>query len=230
MTASEYLEPLERGYRKESDPAKAAPMTAYMKNLFPYYGIKKPERAVIEKEFLKTNGLPGKDIYRDVVFETWNREEREWQYFGMELMKKCKRLWQEDEIEVFENLILSKSWWDTVDAIASHCVGGFFRGKPKAARKQARQWIDSGELWLQRTAIIFQLQYGDQTDKEWLDEAITRMAYSNEFFIRKAIGWALRQYSKYNPTWVQNRVSQGDLHSFSEREALKWLNRKANSD
>ena len=123
-------------------------------------------------------------------------------------------------------MIVNKSWWDTVDYIAVKLVGKHFENFPELIPKHIKTWNSSGNLWLNRTAILFQLQYKKKTDINLLFDIIEKQAGSREFFIQKAIGWVLREYSKTDENAVRKFVMQTNLSSLSKREALKWLNRK----
>ena len=124
-------------------------------------------------------------------------------------------------IELFEELIVNKSWWDTVDYIASTLVGYYFEKWPKHKNKKAKQWARDKNLWLNRTAIIFQLKYKENTDLDLLFETILLHVHSKEFFLQKAIGWALRQYAYTDMLQVKKFVATQDLKPLSIREALK---------
>jgi 3-methyladenine DNA glycosylase AlkD len=120
-------------------------------------------------------------------------------------------------------LITTKSWWDTVDAIANHNVGQLLRQYPDSRDRTLTPWRQSENIWLRRTAILFQLSYKTATDADLLFAIATENRESSEFFIQKAIGWALREYSKTAPDAVQTFVATAELAPLSQREALKWL-------
>ena len=125
-----------------------------------------------------------------------------------------------------EFMIINKSWWDTVDMIASHLVGTHFKRFPGLIPAYTEKWMASGNFWLQRTALLFQLKYKKETDVELMSDLIKRLAGEKEFFIRKAIGWVLREYSKTDPEIVINFVENQQLSNLSRTEALKVNNRK----
>jgi len=122
-----------------------------------------------------------------------------------------------------EYLIVTKSWWDTVDTIASHTVGTHFKRFPKIRERYLKKWRESKNLWLRRTAILFQLGYKKETDFELLLEIITENLGSDEFFINKAIGWSLRQYARIDPKAGTKFVKTTPLHPMSRREAMKHI-------
>ena len=206
------------------NPDQASPMKAYMKNKFEYLGIKSPHRRELTKPFLTKASLPSVDKLWSIVEELWEQREREFQYFAMELIAKYKKSVEKDWIKNYENLIVSKSWWDTVDFIASTLVGDYFKLFPDMIENVTRRWMKSGNIWLQRTCLIFQLKYKDDVDTELLTSFIKELYVSKEFFIAKAIGWSLREYSKRNPEWVLDFVQKNTLQPLSKREAIRRIN------
>jgi 3-methyladenine DNA glycosylase AlkD len=132
-----------------------------------------------------------------------------------------------DFIRTIEYLLITKSWWDTVDSIAGNSVGAHFKRYPRVREKYLARWRKSENFWLRRTTLLFQLNYKKDTDFPLLCDLIRENLGSKEFFINKAIGWSLRQYSRVDPQGVRDFVAQTPLHPLSKREALKWLeNRK----
>lgn len=218
-----YIEPLVKEFRKNANPENAEPMAKYMKNLFPYLGIKTPERREIIKKFFKEYGLPEILDLEEIIRDLWELPEREFQYFAIGLLRKCEKKVDKSIIELYEYLITTKSWWDSVDGIASWLVGSLFQRFPEMIETYAQKWIKSGNMWLQRTVILFQLNYKDKTDVMLLGMSIMSVADSKEFFIQKAIGWALREYSKTDAQAMINFVENNELAPLSKREALKWL-------
>jgi len=122
-----------------------------------------------------------------------------------------------------EQLIVQKSWWDTVDGLASWIIGTYFQLYPQTVVGVTEKWMNSGNMWLQRTSLIFQLKYKKNTDTQLLSNYILRLADRKEFFIRKAIGWVLREYSKTNKQWVKNFIQTNKLSALSYREASKYV-------
>lgn len=208
-------------FNSHADPVTAAPMAKYMKNKFDYFGIKSPLRKEISKPFLLKNNLPSTQRLQEIVIEFWNQPQRELQYFAMELLQKYSKVSPVDWINLYEDLITQKSWWDTVDGIAAWNVGDHFQKFPEQLVPYTTKWMDSENIWLQRTCLIFQLRYKEQTDFKLMKSFIIPLSTSKEFFIRKAIGWALRQYSKFNPLVVKDFVAQQPLSNLSQREATK---------
>jgi len=218
-----YIKPLVKEFRKNANQKNTEPMAKYMKNLFLYLGIKTPERREITKKFFKEFGLPEISQLEEIIKNLWELPEREFQYFAVGLMVKFKDKVDKDIIALYEYLITTKSWWDSVDGIATWLVGCLFQRFPELIKPYTEKWLDSGNMWLQRTVILFQLNYKDKTDVMLLGTSIMRVADSKEFFIQKAIGWALREYSKTDAQAVINFVENNELAPLSKREALKWL-------
>ena len=206
-----------------ANPEKGRQMSKYMKNLFEYYGIQATQRRELSRSFIQEEGIPHKNELFGTVKKLWSLPQREYQYFGMELAAKFNKKPEVSDIEIFEWMILHKSWWDTVDFIASNLVGNYFQIYNDKTYKIMEYWLASGNMWLQRTSLIFQLKYKEYTDTDLLSRQINALNHSKEFFINKAIGWALREYSKTNPDWVRQFVAQTELSTLSKREALKRL-------
>jgi 3-methyladenine DNA glycosylase AlkD len=201
-------------------------MSAYMKNHFSFFGIKATERRLLFKQFVAGYPQISKAEILLFVRECWQMPEREMQLCGMEMLLKHRKVWDADYFELFEEMITTKSWWDTVDFIAVNLVGAYLKNHPEMIESSLARWLKSNNMWLQRTAILFQLKYKSKTDVALLFGLCTRLQDSKEFFIRKAIGWALREYSKTDAIAVTDFVANSSIHSFSKREALKWLYRK----
>ena len=210
-------------YRAQGDETVAAGMSAYMKQLFPFAGIKKPARAALSKPFFTELKSLDADSLREAVRWLWKQSEREFQYFAMELLWKHKKTWDDGYLDLFEELVLTKSWWDTVDFIAATLVGHFFAKHPKRIAATTKAWCASENMWLNRTAILFQLKYKDKTDFALLQRLIQPHLGSKEFFHQKAIGWSLRQYAYTDPKAVIAYVKRTEMKPLSRREAMKHL-------
>jgi 3-methyladenine DNA glycosylase AlkD len=218
-----YTDKLEARLRPEGIAGEAEAMSAYMKDHFPFLGIKTPKRTALTRDFIKANGLPSREELSQVVRELWALPEREFAYSAMFLMERMRKQLVADDLALIEELIVTKPWWDTVDLLASHLVGHLLALHPELIEAQTDQWMQSGDLWLQRTCLLFQLGYKAKTDEPLLFSFIKRLKDSKEFFIRKAIGWALREYGKTNPESVRQFVAQTELSPLSAREALKHI-------
>ncbi len=221
-----YIENLAIEFFKEKNEAYAKAQSAYMKNLFPYVGMKSDVRKRISTVYIKENGKPDFSEMFEAIKKLWQKPERDFQYFGMELMTKYLKKYQENTLEIIEFMITQKSWWDTVDLIAAKFAGQYFKLFPEKTLEVTEKWLNSGNIWLQRSALLFQLSYKKNTNAELMFRYILKLKDSKEFFIRKAIGWILREYSKTNPKVVVDFVKSNTLSGLSEREALKWLKNK----
>jgi len=155
--------------------------------------------------------------------DLWDLPEREYQYVAIGYLRKFSKKWDRDFIDLFEQLIISKSWWDSVDGIASWLVGEHFKRFPEMRDEYIDKWMESENIWLQRVCLLFQLHYKEKTDEMLMGSVIMSLNGSKEFFINKAIGWILREYSKTDSQAVINFVENNKLSNLSKREALKWL-------
>ncbi len=226
MSPQQYINEISKLFEANADPATAAPMKKYMKNLFEYYGIKTPVRHEVTKPYLLKSSLPPIEDLETIVKLCWEKPQREFQYFAQMFAGKYMMQLDESHVELMEYMITSKSWWDTVDYVAGNLVGALFQNRPELIPVKTGEWMNSGNMWLQRTCLLFQLKYKSNTDTELLFGFIRRLNTSREFFIRKAIGWALREYSKTDPNTVIKFVESTELSGLSRREALKVVNKK----
>ncbi|RLD23241.1 MAG: DNA alkylation repair protein [Bacteroidetes bacterium] len=223
MSTPEYLRPLEIAFHENASVKDALQMKKYMKDKFEYFGIKSPLRKEIYREHKLKYGLIPNDQIKEIVTWCWRQPQREYQYFAMEFLGRVAKKANEKIIDLYVYMIAHKSWWDTVDYIAANLVGTFFLRYPERIVELTDQWMASEDMWLQRTCLLFQLKYKSAMDMELLHTFIMKLVESKEFFIRKAIGWILREYSKTNPDFVINYVENNSLSGLSHREALKWL-------
>jgi 3-methyladenine DNA glycosylase AlkD len=202
---------------------KAKGMQKYMKDHFSFYGVNSPMRKQLLKSLYVSEGKPDPNVIRSLALLLWNEEEREMQYIALDLLDTIKRKLEPVDLELIETLITSKSWWDTVDLLACHLAGEWLLKYPKNKAEILQRWFDSENMWLQRTVLIHQLNYKQQTDELLLYSYIEKMNESKEFFIRKAIGWALRQYARTKPESVKIFVQKTPLSPLSFREATKHM-------
>lgn len=220
---SDCITELEAWLRRHADREKAEAMEAYMRNQFPFLGIKKPEREKLLKEFWKRYGLPKGEELLHAAERLWELPEREFHYAAMGLMEKYGKTAERSHIDRLERWVTPQSWWDTVDFIADHLIGGHFKRYPDLIPAYTGRWIESDNMWLRRTALLFQLKYKDKTDAARLFDFIDRTKDESEFFIRKAIGWALREYAKTDAAAVLRYAEATELSPLSRKEALKHL-------
>lgn len=219
-----FVTDLEQEFRKVASTEIAAPMEAYMKNNFSFFGIKTTPRRALFKEIRKLHKEEVKQHAREIAWELFQKEEREFHYCAIEiLMKELKKNYQKEDIHLIEKMIITHSWWDSVDTIAKYLLGNYLVQFQGEIPKVINQFASSENMWLNRSALLFQLDYKAKTDADLLFSVCTKHKASNEFFIQKAIGWALRDYSRFNPKSVTEFVAKTDLKPLSKREALRNL-------
>lgn len=219
-----YIIPLQKEYERRRDAEQAEDMSRYMKNLFPFIGIDAPNRKEIFKKHIAQNGLPDYKELFPIIKSCYAQPEREYHYFAIDLSGKFAKKSGEDFVPAIEFMIAENSWWDSVDSVASNCTRDFFKKNVSLQIPVTRKWMDSGNMWLQRASILFQLNYKTETNEKLLYKYMLELKNSNEFFIQKAIGWALREYSKSNPKSVKKFLAENKLANLSVREASKYLN------
>ncbi|NRD77246.1 DNA alkylation repair protein [Bacillus sp. BRMEA1] len=210
-------------FEQNRNEANAGPMENYMKGHFPFLGIKTPQRRELVKQFFQETGILKEPFNQDFVWQLWEKSEREYQYVALDYMEKSLKKLQKADMPFMEKLIITKSWWDTVDAIAPKPVGAIAQHYPEVIEEIINGWASNDHMWLRRAAILFQLKYKDKTNEDLLSYYIKQNADSKEFFIQKAIGWALREYSKTNPLSVKKLISETRLAPLSVREGSKYL-------
>ena len=218
-----YVASIKTLFEQNANPAQAGQMKKYMRDQFEYLGIKTPQNAALQKEFFKEHGFPELSELETVLRELWSLPQREFQYVAVGLLSRFDKKISAHFIKTIEYMLVTKSWWDTVDSVAGGIVGVHFQRFPEVREKYLAKWRASENFWLRRSAILFQLNYKKETDFELLKEIIQENLGSNEFFINKAIGWSLRQYARIDPKAVRGFVKSTPLHPLSRREAMKHL-------
>lgn len=216
-----YEEVIKMFYENRND-VDAEKMSVYMQNKFPFLGIKKPLSSSLQKEFIK-QWKKTKEIDWNFIFKLWDLPEREFQYFAIDLIVSLVNELQKNDINKIEKLIITKSWWDTVDILSTKAVGKICEKYSELKENTIINWSKSENMWLKRSAILFQLKYKEKTDTILLEKIIVENSNSDEFFINKAIGWALREYSKTDREWVRKFIQQNTLKPLSIREGSKYL-------
>ncbi len=212
---------LTAAFAAAGDPDRARAMAAYMRRQFPVLGIPTPVRRRLGREVLAGLDVPTRPDWRAVVRACWALPEREYQYFGADYACRYAAV---GDLDTARCLIVTKSWWDTVDALASRLVGPLVRADP-ALLPLIDDWAAGEELWLARAALLHQLRYREHTDANRLFGYCDQLAARPDFFLRKAIGWALREYARTEPAAVRDYVEsrRGRLSGLSVREALRNL-------
>lgn len=218
-----YVVSLKTLFEENADPIQAAPMKKYMRDQFEYLGIKTPKNVALQKEFYDEHGFPPLSELDPVLRDLWSLPPREFQYVAVGLLGRFNKQIPAKFIKTIETMIVTKSWWDTVDSIAGGTVGVHFQRFLEVREKYLPKWRAAENFWLRRTAILFQLNYKKETDFDLLCEIIHENLDSKEFFINKAIGWSLRQYARVDPQAVSKFVKSTPLHPLSRREAMKHL-------
>ena len=220
------VEKLAQELRKNADHKKSQPMKKYMRDQFEFFGLSSPVRKSVCKEFLQQK-LSSEDTRKFVVL-LWAKPEREFQSFAVDYLEKQLDASTEfeDNMKCMEHLITTKSWWDTVDALASKLVGRLVKQNHDQGKAVMEEWIDHENMWLRRTALLHQLSYKEETDEEMLFRFCSKRAHEEEFFIRKAIGWALRQHAWRYSSSVKKYLlkHKKELSALSFKEAAKHLN------
>lgn len=204
-------------------------MAAYMRDQFPFLGIKTPEREKLVKTWLKSQPTPSNDTLLAWVNALYELAEREFQYAACDLLKsRIRQLDPSFWLPQVETYITIKSWWDTVDVWSPKIVAGLLKQAPDQLVQFPDRWIHSPNFWLQRAALIVQLNYRDQMDLERLFHYCQLRVDSSEFFVQKAIGWGLRSASRYFPNEVIQFLNQEQhrMAPLSIREGSKLLRKK----
>ena len=223
-SAKEFIAGLRHKFCTHACPENARHMKDYTRGQFEYYGIKSPARRQLVQEHVADVGLPEAKVLKEVVDQLWGEPNREMQYAAMELLFEREKELTLADIPALERMVTTKSWWDTVDFISYKLVGRLLARHPDQEAAVARRMSASGNLWLVRVSLLFQLLRKRRTDEELLAELILRQADHKDFFIRKAVGWALRDYARTAPAWVRSFVKENsNLSPLSVREALKNL-------
>lgn len=211
-----------------ADPSRAPAMQAYMKSALPYFGVPAAAARKVFAEVLRAHPLPDRAAWQDTVRVLWHDagHREEW-YAALALAgHRAYRCYQDPAtLGLYEELVVSGAWWDVVDDLAAHKIGPIVLAYPGAARATVLRWSTAEDLWLRRAAILCQLGAKDRTDTALLAAAIEPSLDDRRFFLRKAIGWALRQHAYTDPDWVREFVTEhaARLSPLSRREALKHL-------
>lgn len=218
MNFTELLEDL----KAWADADRAAQMSAYMRNQFQFLGVQTPKRREICKKYFK-NAKGESPIDWSFVVNCWEDPHRELQYSAVNYLAGMRDMLQPIDVPRLKELAVTKSWWDTIDGL-DRLVGHIALRYPEV-NETLLQWSVDENIWLRRIAIDHQLDRKDKTDTDLLEQIISNNFGQKEFFINKAIGWSLREYSKTNPGWVRDFLERhaASLAALSKREAGKYL-------
>ncbi len=220
--ADAVLARLTDAYPAAADPERAARSAAYLRGVAPFLGIPAPRRRELSRAVLYGTPRPAEADCAAVALRCWELPEREYHYFAVDFLRRHVRRCSSGLLPVVRHLVVTSSWWDTVDALAAHVVGGLVAAEPPLAAAMD-EWIEDDDLWVARTALLHQLRFKDATDTGRLFGYCLRRADHRDFFIRKAVGWCLREYAKTDPAAVRSFVDahRAELSPLSAREALK---------
>lgn len=215
--------------RCNGDIIKALQIQAYMKTDQQFYGVQSKLRKQIFRDAIKKYPIKSQEEWETVIIELWNGSHREEMYQALEIAEQYKIYHDESTWELFEVLLRSATNWDTVDWLSSNLIGKLVK-KYRHFEKQLEEWSDDDNFWVRRASLLAHLKHKEITNINLLSQTILKLAHEKEFFIRKAIGWVLRQYSYTDSDWVINFVKRNKdkLSGLSKREALKAVNRKKN--
>ncbi|SNX56856.1 3-methyladenine DNA glycosylase AlkD [Streptomyces sp. TLI_55] len=209
-------------YGAAADPARAESMRAYMKDVAPFLGLTTPVRRALSRTVVEGTPRPDETDCTAIALRCWRLPEREYQYFAVDYLRRHARVLSSGFLPVTRHLVSTVPWWDTVDLLAAHVVGALVGADP-ALKADMDAWIVDDDLWIARTALLHQLRYKERTDTERLFTYCLHQSGHPDFFIRKAIGWALREYAKTDPEAVRGFLARekGRFAPLSVREALK---------
>ena len=222
-----HLNQLSELFQISRNEENAIQMSKYMKGNFPFFGIKSPLRKKIMQEWWDGKSIRNEDELQFLILSLWKLDEREYQYAAVDIGKRFNKLFTPKSIPFIKRCVTIKSWWDTVDAIAIHFCGTIIYQYPILA-KEIDKWIDDENMWIRRTAILHQLNFKEKTNKERLFRYCKKRMHESEFFIQKAIGWGLRQYSYVDGDSVLQfvKTNNNKLSTLSKKEALKAIKRR----
>lgn len=211
-----------------ADTDQAVGMRAYMRDQFDFFGVRSADTRTTWKdvrgEVVRLHGRPDVAGVLRFAVAAWERDEREFQYCAARELQRAAKLLRPDDLGVVRELIQTKSWWDTVDILAPRVIGPLVAAHVEVADAMD-DWIEDDDIWVIRAALIHQLFFTTDTNTERLARYCVRQSGHTDFFVRKAIGWALRQYSYVDPRWVTRFVDEHELSGLSKREAMKVINR-----
>lgn len=225
MSERDLIKTVQSHFKRLADPQKAVEMAAYMKTDMPFYGIQKPDRLPVYREIRKQFRPNDAKQYKKYVTALWNLPHREEKYAALEFARFFPEFVTSHSMPMYEELIRSGAWWDFVDVIAIDLVGTVLLNERGTTRDTIEEWIEDDDMWIRRTAIISHNHHKTNTDWRQLSKHCLLRSSEKEFFIRKAIGWALREYSYTDPKKVKDFLlkNESKLSPLSFKEGAKQL-------
>lgn len=214
---------IKAAFEQSADASKAPAMAAYMKNNFDFLGIPRNERDIIQQHFkADIKALSAKETLQ-LAKGVWRLPQREFQYYAIDILRNEHKKWDEQYYAFFESMVTEKPWWDSIDLIASRLIGTYLLDRKELQVERMGAFAVDSDLWRRRVSIIFQLSYKDKVDLDLLFTHIRLCKSDKQFFIQKAIGWALRQISLTHPDAVQDFIEEEKIQGLAKREALRKL-------
>lgn len=222
MLSREINDQLLQTFYEARNPEQAAQMASYMRNQFPFLGIQTTKRRQLSKDFIKLSKAD-KVVDWDLVTELWQLDEREFQYLATDYLREMRKYLTLEDVPKLRHLVISKSWWDTVDSL-DRTIGNITFPSPKIDAIML-SWSTDDNFWLRRIAIDHQLLRKEKMNVELLEKILVNNLNQTEFFINKAMGWILRDYSKTNPEWVRDFIGRysDSLSKLTIREGSKYI-------
>lgn len=213
---------LKQQFQAKADPQQAKQLAGYMRNQFDFYGLHTPDRRACYHDFLKQEKHKGQVDWL-LLNKAWQNKHREFQYFACDYLIAMKQFLTYDDLPRIEKFARSKQWWDTIDSLIKPI--GYLGLQDEHVDALMLKWSRDPDFWIRRIAIEHQLLRKDKMNTELLNQILINNLNSDEFFINKAIGWALRDYSKTNPAWVKDfiKTNSADMTKLSIREGSKYL-------
>lgn len=219
------IEAFQHAFEQAASAEKGEQMQAYLKGQFPFYGLQAAERRKIQTVLFRSFHARKEPLDLNFIQDCWREEKREFQYLAIDYLRIKEKELKAEDLPFLVELIEKKSWWDTVDMLAAASVGSILKDREDLIEQYADAWIHSDNFWLQRTAILYQLKYKEKMDFVRLKRYCLQLQTDKEFFIRKAIGWILREASKRNPEEVKDILQSGSFSGLTVREASKYLDK-----
>jgi len=215
---------------RHADPARAAGQQRYMKSTIPYRGLTSPQLTAVLRPILADPGfrIADRDGWEATIRTLWDEVAYREEWYAAIALARCRtyRPWVDsDSMPLWRHLVVTGAWWDVVDEVATHLVRDVLEGSPEVEGLRLREWATDEDLWVRRSAIICQVGRKERLDQELLADVIEPNLADRDFFIRKAIGWALRDNARVAPDWVRAFVDAhaGELSGLSRREATRHL-------